>query len=225
MSRRNSRRGSSTPASGRSHRRPTVYDAVAGRISSAGFIPPTASASKHRDTISSHHVPLPPQEVLFRGRNAPERYEEDDIYWANEKLRDDQEIPESDLLNVIHEYASDFYKAIGDIGRVDFKSMDETALMAMGILLEEAAASVLGETGDLALVEGKAWDTDDNDDVMENEVSPSQASRQGEGQVGKRAEELDVEKERFDESEHFENEQRRKRRKVSSEDGSSDSSI
>lgn len=32
--------------------------------------------------------------------------------------------------------------------------MDETALLAMGILLEEAAAEALGETGDLVFVEG-----------------------------------------------------------------------
>lgn len=33
--------------------------------------------------------------------------------------------------------------------------MDETALIAMGILLEEAAKESLGETGDMALVEGE----------------------------------------------------------------------
>lgn len=33
--------------------------------------------------------------------------------------------------------------------------MDETALIAMGILLEEMAKEALGETGDLVLVEGE----------------------------------------------------------------------
>lgn len=35
----------------------------------------------------------------------------------------------------------------------DYQSMDETALIAMGILLEEMAQESLGETGDLILVE------------------------------------------------------------------------
>jgi len=38
--------------------------------------------------------------------------------------------------------------------------MDETALLAMGILFEEAAAEALGKTGDLALLEG---DLDDGE--------------------------------------------------------------
>lgn len=35
-----------------------------------------------------------------------------------------------------------------------FRSMDDTALLAVGILLEEAADEVLGETGDMVFVEG-----------------------------------------------------------------------
>ena len=38
-------------------------------------------------------------------------------------------------------------------GQHDFRSLDETALLAMGILLEEAVREMLGETGDMALVE------------------------------------------------------------------------
>ena len=33
--------------------------------------------------------------------------------------------------------------------------MDETALLAMGILLEEAAKEILGDAGDLVFVEGE----------------------------------------------------------------------
>ena len=65
-------------------------------------------------------------------------------------------LPESDLLKAIHTYASDFYgRATNDRGLVDFESMDETALLGLGILLEEMAEHVLGETGDLAFVEGE----------------------------------------------------------------------
>ena len=38
---------------------------------------------------------------------------------------------------------------------MDFESMDETALLALGILLEEMAEYVLGDTGDLAFAEGE----------------------------------------------------------------------
>lgn len=40
-------------------------------------------------------------------------------------------------------------------GVVDFESLDETALLSLAILLEEMSAHVLGETGDLAFVEGE----------------------------------------------------------------------
>ena len=56
----------------------------------------------------------------------------------------------------MHIYASEYYEsALGAQGDVSFGSMDETALLAVGILLEVAAENILGETGDLALVEGE----------------------------------------------------------------------
>ena len=65
-------------------------------------------------------------------------------------------LPDSDLLKAIHTYASDYYsRATADGGRGDFHSMDETALLAMAILLEESAKESLGDTGDLAFVEGE----------------------------------------------------------------------
>ena len=94
--------------------------------------------------------------MLFRSRGAPERYEEDDIYWAARDLEPDQTLPESDLLKAVHTYASYFYgRSTLQKGAVDFESLDETALLCVGILLEETAEHVLGETGDLAFVEGE----------------------------------------------------------------------
>ncbi|KAL9004555.1 MAG: hypothetical protein Q9188_002624, partial [Gyalolechia gomerana] len=95
-------------------------------------------------------------EILFRRRNAPERYEEDDFYWAHENLEPGkQQLPDSDLLKAVHAYASDFYgKVLGEEARVSWRSLDETALMALGVLLEEEMERVLGETGDLVFVEG-----------------------------------------------------------------------
>lgn len=142
----------------RRKRQASLYDAVAGRVGYEGFLgedPPT----KNRDTVSRSNIAVPPEEVLFRRRGAPIRYEEDDIYCADRHLAPHQRLPDSDLLKTIHAYASDFYaNAAPDGGKSDFKSLDETALLAMGILLEEAAAEALGKTGDLALVEAAVED-------------------------------------------------------------------
>lgn len=89
----------------------------------------------------------------FKGR----KYEgENDPYWAHRYLTADQPLPDSDLLKAIHTYASDFYaRVFGTGAMVDYRSMDETALLCCGILMEEMADEVLGETGDLALTEGE----------------------------------------------------------------------
>jgi hypothetical protein len=77
-----------------------------------------------------------------------------DYYAADEALPPDLRLPDSDLLKAIHAYASDLYAAAtDDRGRCDFRSMNETALLALGVLLEEAAVQVLGENGDMVLVE------------------------------------------------------------------------
>lgn len=102
-----------------------------------------------------------PEEVLFRQQRAPIRYEETDTYFAHEKLDPDrQRLPDSDLLKAIHSYTSHFYSratALG--GKWDWRSMDETALLAIGMLLEETIAQDLGPTADLAFVEGDDADT------------------------------------------------------------------
>ncbi|KAK3677725.1 hypothetical protein LTR78_002575 [Recurvomyces mirabilis] len=131
----------------------TLYDAVAGRVGYEGFLTEQQS-SKYRDTTSSTLVPIPPEEALFRRKDAPARYAEDDVYEADRHLQPDQKLPDSDLLKAVHAYVADFYKANPDSpNSLDERSMDETALLAIGILLEEASAMSLGKTGDLALVE------------------------------------------------------------------------
>ncbi|KAI0995859.1 hypothetical protein K3495_g12322 [Podosphaera aphanis] len=137
------------------YRHPTVYDAVAGRISVTGFIPQQAYVSSHRDTASSSRVALSPESVLFRSKKAPTRFAECDIYFTNERC-DVSDLPSSDLLKTLHAYISDFYfKATANAGVHDWKSLDETALIAFGILMEELALDILGKTGDLALTEGE----------------------------------------------------------------------
>ena len=70
-------------------------------------------------------------------------------------MKTKKKLPDSDLLKAAHTYASDFYdRATTNRGQGDFRSMDGTALLALGILLEEAATHRLGEKGHLVFVEG-----------------------------------------------------------------------
>ncbi|KPM37065.1 hypothetical protein AK830_g9508 [Neonectria ditissima] len=148
-------------------RQATVYDAVAGKVSySQGLpnddpepLPPNPRTIKY----STKGTPLAPDEVLFRRQGAPERYMEHDIYFAHEQHlpRAGQGVlPESDLLKAIHGYTSAFYSSktrashAGNDASVAARSMDETALLAFGILLEEAGKEVLGRRGDLVFTEG-----------------------------------------------------------------------
>lgn len=104
--------------------------------------------------MKSSRQPLRPDEVLFKQANAPVRYEETDYYNAHARLPADQQLPTGELLTAIHAYVSKLYSrtAEGD-SQPAWKCMDETALIAFGILMEETAREVLGETGDFAFVE------------------------------------------------------------------------
>lgn len=132
---------------GRPPKRPrlTLYDAVAGRASYEGFLS-IPKPSKHRDWTSTTLTSVPPEEVLFRFEGAPVRYEENDIYFADRHLdptNELQRLPDSDLLKILHAYTSDFYAATSRVrGDETFESLDETALLALGILVEEAAKGI-----------------------------------------------------------------------------------
>lgn len=134
---------------------------------------------------------LAPEEVLFSRRRAPQRYAEKDPYFAHDDLPDGA-LPDSDLLKSVHGYTSRFYDALGrrrrrrrrhegegegegeaegegeeaargDIRLVDERSMDGTALLAFGVLLEEAAREALGTDGDMVFTEGVEDDEDEGE--------------------------------------------------------------
>ncbi|CAG9999572.1 unnamed protein product [Clonostachys byssicola] len=143
-------------------RQATVFDAVAGKLTNRhGRLEGDAPATQ--TLYSTKEVPFGPDEVLFRRKEAPQRYEEYDIYKSH--VRDlpragQGVLPESDLLKAIHSYTSRCYGSLHrqaseeDTLDVNERSMDETALLAFGILLEEASREVLGRHGDLVFTEG-----------------------------------------------------------------------
>ncbi|EMD85131.1 hypothetical protein COCC4DRAFT_66626 [Bipolaris maydis ATCC 48331] len=138
----------STAASGKKprKRRANVYDSVAGNVTQAGLIGHVTGpkAAKKR---------LRPDEVLFKRKNAPIRYEEDDYYPAHNRLSAHQ-LPRGELSTSIHAYITHMYAQVDARGRnIRWRHLDGTVLLALGILLEETARSVIGETGDLAFTE------------------------------------------------------------------------
>lgn len=141
-----------------SHYATTCNSHHAGRVGPKGFLPSQPKPSRYRDTLSSTIQPITPEEALFKRQKAPLRYEETDFYFAHENLSEEQRLPDSDLLKAIHQYSSDFYaKMYGARAHSDFRSMDGTALMAIGILLEEAMRESLGENGDMVFTEPEQY--------------------------------------------------------------------
>ena len=136
-----------------------AYWTSTGRVSYSGFVPEKrrSGSTRNRASNAPSSIAVAPEEVLFRRKGAPERYEENDFYWTDRRLPPERKLPDSDLLKAIHAYAADFYqRTIDDRGQAAEGCMDETALLALGVLMEEAAAHSLGRTGDMALVEGEA---------------------------------------------------------------------
>jgi hypothetical protein len=125
----------------------SLVDSSEGRVTQSGLV------GNITDNKSSKQ-PLRPDEVLFKQSNAPPRYEETDYYQAHTRLPAGQQLPSGDLLSAIHAYISKLYSRTGDEDDPEtWKCMDETALIALGILLEETAREALGETGDFAFLE------------------------------------------------------------------------
>lgn len=130
-------------------------------------------------------------------------------------------LPPSDLLKAVHSFASRYYDALGDGGKreahfvggrnITEKSMDETALLAFGILLEEAGREVLGARGDLVFTEGEEFVPTGDEASAED-----QAERSG-SEDGLEAKDI-AELELGSGSERASSGRKRKRRKMSRED-------
>ncbi|QPH04822.1 hypothetical protein C2857_002160 [Epichloe festucae Fl1] len=177
----------------------TLYDAVAGRVTKHHLVrneppppPPPPQVIRH----PTRGGPLGPDEVLFRRKDAPTRYAEHDVYNAHDRHlpRGGQGVlPDSDLLKSVHAYSSKFYGAMERRHRrempirpgrrgIDERSMDETALLAFGILLEEAGREILGRRGDCVFTEGLS--EQDADGHTGDEVARHTGSAAGHQRAG-----------------------------------------
>lgn len=91
------------------------------------------------------------------------RYEETDYYHAHRNLPTNQQLPSGDLLSATHAYISKLYSRTHKHGaQKAWRCMDETALIAFGILIEETAKELLGETGDFAFTEAAEEEEDED---------------------------------------------------------------
>lgn len=136
----------------RKRRTASVYDVVAARVGLNGFLTP-------EQQISNTVRPLAPEDVLVRGASTTDASKA--LNKAEQRLEDlDIDLPDSDLLKAVHAYAAVFYdKATLDRGKYDLRSLDGSALIAVGCLLEESARQLLGENGDMVLVEPRGLET------------------------------------------------------------------
>lgn len=226
---------STSPAArGRALDRPTrrtttVYDAVAGRITTHGFKSATSNLTPafYRDTISHSLKPLSPGDALFLPESAPQRFREFDPYpmhrhlvgseaeaaglrqWIDDvsarendegELESDEVIeamksavrvgrlPDGDLLRAVHGFSSRYYGVHG--GKRDWRSLDETALLAIGILLEETVGVALGENGYRAFLESEGV-LEEKPEV--SEVERDSGPRQAREKSKRQTEEMDGE--------------------------------
>ncbi|EED16537.1 GAJ protein, putative [Talaromyces stipitatus ATCC 10500] len=145
------------PRNPRRRRRITVYDIVAGRVNRQRFISHSYT-SRFRRNVSSSRAVRPSNDIVSR-LEGDEALDD----WIDENSLDGVPLPSSDMLEAIQSYAGHFYANTVDSRRTEhFSSMDGTALIAMGVLLEEMTEELLGQTGDMVLVERE---DDSNDDL------------------------------------------------------------
>lgn len=137
---------------------PSFYDLVAGTVRKI-----VENKSLYRGQLYTR--PYSAAEYYFE-RKRPMTGDEDEdarLYWHREV--DHYALPPSDVLWAVLRYTSHFF---GKKGRNFLKFMDETALLAIGVLLEETMKESLGETGYLAFLEPKEESNEEEKDADED---------------------------------------------------------
>jgi hypothetical protein len=152
-------------------------------------------SEKARTRRPDYRLPAGPNDILFEdctGADTLSRAEFEGHVNPEQNLPAGGQgvLPDSNLLQAIHTYTSKFYAYTGlgtpkddrkvyikGVKMLNEESMDETALLAFGILLEEASREALGKTGDLVFTDGQGLsekemeeDADSEDDAESKQV-------------------------------------------------------
>ncbi|KAK6529904.1 hypothetical protein TWF281_009058 [Arthrobotrys megalospora] len=121
----------------------------------------TASSSlvtiNGRPLNPTHSKAASADEILFHNPLDPEFKLPDSVKVLLEDANLLKDLPDSDLLKAVHRYVAEFYTAKGWDG-VMGRGMDESALLAIGVILEEYCREMIGKNGDLVFLEQEGND-------------------------------------------------------------------
>lgn len=138
-----------------------------GRVGRHGFHKKNPAASKYRDTASTGERTLAPEEVLIRRPHHLNNKLKGEPYFAHQRLPRKTRLPPSDMLAAIHAHAADFYKYGMQRWKAVYQSLDESALLAFGILAEELCKELMGPGGFRCLLDDpQATDNEDPDNPI-----------------------------------------------------------
>ncbi|KAK6497878.1 hypothetical protein TWF481_012277 [Arthrobotrys musiformis] len=116
------------------------------------------AASSSNVTISGrrldirHSKPASADEILFHNPSNPSFVLPDSVKNILEDQKVTGNLPDSDLLKVVHRYVAEFFAAKG-WDEVMTRSMDESAMLAIGVILEEYCREMIGKDGDMVFAE------------------------------------------------------------------------
>lgn len=137
-------------------------------------------ASRYRDTASSGgERAIPPEEALIRRPHYLNNKLKGEPYFAHEHLPRKTRLPSPDILTAIHAHAADFFKYSMKISKPVYQSMDESALLAFGILAEELAKEKFGAVGHRVLLDDpEATDNEDMDNPIPQRLRTRKSRRE-----------------------------------------------
>lgn len=138
-----------------------------GRVGRHGFHKKKPAASKYRDTASTGERTLAPEEVLIRRPHYLNNKLKGEPYFAHERLPRQARLPTSEMLTALHAHAADFYKYGMQRTKAVHQSLDESALLAFGILTEELCRELMGPEGYRCLLDDpQHTDNEDEDNPI-----------------------------------------------------------
>ena len=137
---------------------PSIYDLAAGKV---------RQPSRHTSFVGIPITkPYPPVEYYFDKKRVKTGDEDEDsrLYWRRDVEK--HTLPSSELLWTVHRHATKFFE---EKGENHMKFMDESALLAIGVLLEETMKQSLGKDGHRAFLEREESKVNGGEPVAEED--------------------------------------------------------